>query len=80
MAQGCTYAISPDLARQADKAVTFTELEADPISYIGKLVILGGTIDRVRNTARGTVVEITQKKLDHWGKPLPDRWARRAVS
>ena len=30
--QGCTYAISRDLAKQADKSISFEALERDPES------------------------------------------------
>ena len=53
----------------------FSELEAHPEWYAGKLVILGGTIDRIRNTTQATVIDVTQKKLDQWGKPLSSRWS-----
>jgi outer membrane lipoprotein len=73
--QGCGYAISPGVAEQADKSITFSELEAHPEWYAGKMAIFGGTIDRIRNTAQATVIDVTQKKLDRWGKPLPSRWS-----
>jgi outer membrane lipoprotein len=71
--QGCTYAISPDLAKQADKNVLFEQLEADPESYKGKLVILGGTIVHTSNTEQGALIEVEQKSLDKWGKPVPTK-------
>jgi hypothetical protein len=39
--QGCSYAISPELAKRADKAIPYEALERDPEPYKGKLVILG---------------------------------------
>jgi outer membrane lipoprotein len=68
--QGCTYAISPDLARQADKNLPFQQIEADPELYKGTLVILGGTIDQIKNVGQDTMLEVVQKPLDHWGRPL----------
>ncbi len=67
--QGCTYAISPDLARQADKTISFESLERDPESYKGKLVILGGIITQTTPLKQGTLIEVLQKPLDYWGKP-----------
>lgn len=66
---GCTYAISPPLAEKAAKNISFEKLQSDPAAFIGKLLILGGTIAQTTNTKQGTVIEVIQKKLDYWGKP-----------
>ena len=67
--QGCSYAISPDVSRTADRSITFEQIQADPSSLQGKIVILGGLIAQVRNVKNGTFIEIVQKELDYWGKP-----------
>jgi outer membrane lipoprotein len=67
--QGCTYAISPGMTERADKTLTFAQLQADPDTFKGKLVILGGTIAHTGNTTQGTLIEVVQKPLDFWGKP-----------
>jgi len=67
--QGCTYAISPDMADRADKTIPFETLQADPITFKGKLVILGGTIAQVTTLKQGTLIEVNQKQLDYWGQP-----------
>ncbi|HTG00513.1 MAG TPA: Slp family lipoprotein [Nitrospirota bacterium] len=69
LAQGCTYAISRDMVDQADKALTFEMLQADPASYKGKTIILGGVIAHITDTKKGTMLEVIQKPLDLWGKP-----------
>jgi outer membrane lipoprotein len=68
--QSCSYAISPDVSRTADRTITFEQLQADPSSFKGKTVILGGLIASVRHVKSGTLIEIVQKELDYWGKPL----------
>ncbi len=67
--QGCTYAISPEMAAQADKTITFEMLQADPDSFKGKIVILGGIITQIVNTKQGAQIEVVEKPLDYWGKP-----------
>ena len=67
--QGCTYAISSDLAKQADKTISFDNLLADPDEYKGKLLILGGIITQTTAVKQGTLIEVRQQKLDYWGKP-----------
>lgn len=67
--QGCSYAISPEVAGQADRDITFKQLQADPDAHAGKTVILGGSIASVRERKNETLIEIVQKELDYWGKP-----------
>jgi len=68
--QGCSYAISPPLVKQSDKTISFEQLLAEPASYTGKTVILGGIIAQIKNTPQGALIEIIQKELDYWGKPV----------
>jgi outer membrane lipoprotein len=67
--QGCSYAISSDVARTADRSITFDKFQAEPSSHKGKTVIFGGLIVQTRNIKTGTLIEIDQKELDYWGKP-----------
>lgn len=69
LVQGCTYAISPAVSRKADTSVTFEKLQADPGSFTGKLLILGGTIAEIVGVKQGTLIEVTHRDLDYWGKP-----------
>jgi outer membrane lipoprotein len=68
-ALGCTYAISRDVARNADASLTFEAISREPETYQGKLVILGGMIVRTTALNQGTLIEVSQKPLDYWGKP-----------
>ena len=67
--QGCSYAISPDVTRTADRTITFDNLQADPLSSKGKTVIFGGIIAQIKNIKTGTLIEVVQKELDYWGRP-----------
>ncbi len=67
--QACTYAISHDMSVKADKSITFEMLLADPDTFKGKILILGGTISQLTQTKQGTILEVDQKPLDYWGKP-----------
>lgn len=66
---GCTYAISPEYVRQADKTVSLREIRQDLELYQGKLVIIGGTIAQVNSTDHGTLLEVVERSLDYWGRP-----------
>ncbi len=66
---GCTYAISPEYVRQADRTVSLREIRQDLELYQGKLVIIGGTIAQVNSTDHGTLLEVVERSLDYWGRP-----------
>lgn len=66
---GCAYAISPDMAKQADTTVTFKELRADPERFKGKIVILGGAVIQTTALQQNTLIEVEEKPLDYWGMP-----------
>jgi len=67
--QSCTYAISPEIADQADRTLSFRQLQADPDTFKGKIIILGGIIAQTSSIEQGTMIEIVEKPLDYWGKP-----------
>jgi outer membrane lipoprotein len=67
--QGCTYAISPKMVEQSDGTLTFRQLQADPDTFKGKIIILGGIIAQIDNAKQGTVIEVVERPLDFWGKP-----------
>lgn len=66
---GCTYAISKDMTARADKTITFEQVSSDPETHKGKILIIGGVIVAVRNTAQGAMIEVGRKSLDIWGRP-----------
>ncbi len=70
LVQGCTYAISPELADKADQTVSFEQLLADPDLYKGKILILGGVINQITLKPQGSLISVSQRPLDYWGKPL----------
>jgi outer membrane lipoprotein len=68
--QGCTYAISPSMVEKSDKTISFEMLRTDPTMYKGRLVIFGGVIAQTSNLKQGTLITVSQKPLDYWGKPV----------
>jgi hypothetical protein len=68
--KGCTYAISPEMVDKVDKTITFEMVQIDPDSYKGSLVIFGGTIKQTTSLAEGTLIDVFEKPLDYWGKPI----------
>ena len=69
--QSCTYAISSATANKVDKNITFEMLQLDPDSYKGSLVIFGGTIKETTYLQHGMLIDVFQKPLDWWGRPIP---------
>jgi len=67
--QGCSYAISPDVAHVADRTITFEKLATDPLTFKNKTVIFGGLIVKTRKAKTGTLIEVMEKELDYWGRP-----------
>ena len=68
--QSCSYAISSAMVDTVDKTITFEMLQIDPDSYEGSLVIFGGTINKTTYLPQGTLIDVFQKPLDYWGKPI----------
>ena len=67
---GCAHIISKDILKEVDKEISFEELLKDPERYQGKTVLLGGVIVKTENKQDGTLIEIYQTELDHYGKPI----------
>jgi outer membrane lipoprotein len=61
---GCARVISESSMRLVDQNITFDMLQKDPEAYVGKYVLLGGTIENVRNTNEGSTLEVNQYDLD----------------
>jgi outer membrane lipoprotein len=66
---GCSYAISPETRSKADRSLSFAKLKADPQAYRDRTVILGGTVLELHRLKKGTLIELSQRELDYWGKP-----------
>lgn len=81
IAVGCQHTISETLRQQAEPAVSFQALRADPDAFKGRTVILGGDILKTQNTPQQTSIEILQKPLDRFEAPLiTDQTAGRFIA
>src|SRR5574340_98831 len=72
---GCAHVMSDQSLRLVDPAVTFAGVRKAPDSYIGKNVLLGGTIAGVRNTKKGGELEVLQAPLDSSGMPEESQYS-----
>jgi len=67
---GCAHVISEQVLSSVDRSITGQSIFANPDAFIGKMVILGGTIIKTTNTSHGSIIEVVQKPLDYDGRPL----------
>jgi outer membrane lipoprotein len=67
MCASCTsqdYAIPEPFASQVDSSLTFEQLKESALSYVGKVVVLGGEVLDAKRLPEGTSIEILQLPLD----------------
>ena len=67
--------ISDESMRLVDTRITFDELRKTPDSFIGKFVLLGGTIAGVKNSKKGAELEVVQTPLDNNDEPEETRYS-----
>jgi outer membrane lipoprotein len=65
----CSPPFPKELLDKVDRNVTFAEVQKDPGSHAGKLLMLGGMIVDTKNLKDGTRIEVLQKALDGEGRP-----------
>ncbi len=66
---GCAHPISPTLRKDLDPTLTFEQITENPEKFIGKKILLGGTIVETRVLNVGTEIEVVQKKINSSGYP-----------
>jgi outer membrane lipoprotein len=67
---GCAHqAFTPETRKLVDPAVTFAMVREDPGQYVGKNVMVGGAIAKVRNTGEGGELEVVEFRVTDDGKP-----------
>ena len=65
----CAHPISKEFRSQVDPAVSLNQILLSPNKYVGKKVVLGGTIVQTRNLKDMTEIEVVEKNLDASGYP-----------
>jgi outer membrane lipoprotein len=65
----CAHPISKGFRNQVDPALSFNQILQSPDNYVGKKVVLGGTIVETRNLKNVTEIEVVEKDLDCNGYP-----------
>ena len=67
---GCSHVISRTNLEKIDRSVSLEQLMKAPEKYVGKIVLLGGEIVNAVNRKEGTYLEVLQKEVDSYGRPL----------
>jgi starvation-inducible outer membrane lipoprotein len=68
----CGSVISPQVQSLADPALAYAQLVSNPEAYMGKVVILAGTIIEAVNTPEGTRLVLLQYSTNRRGRPQTD--------
>jgi outer membrane lipoprotein len=68
----CGSVISPQLQSLADPALAYAQLASNSEAYVGKVVILAGTIIEAVNTPEGTRLVLLQYPTNRRGRPQTD--------
>jgi outer membrane lipoprotein len=66
---GCAHPISKGFRNQVDPDLSLNQILQSPNNYVGKKVVLGGTIIQTRNLENVTEIEVVEKDLDCFGYP-----------
>jgi len=70
MTAGCAVPLAPEVREQLDPALEFTALQAEPQRFLGKSLLLGGSIVSLKDDDQGSLLEILRWELNRWGEPL----------
>jgi outer membrane lipoprotein len=64
----CTMPVSKPALDLVDREISFAALRQDPDRYLGRYLLLGGTIVAVINTSTGSDLEVVQLATDRNGR------------
>lgn len=62
-----------ELENDIDRSVSFTDLQQAPSEYVGRTVMLGGTVIKGKRTREGTELEVLQRPTGEEGRLTEDR-------
>jgi len=68
----CGSVISPQVQSLADPELSYVKLASNPEAYVGKVVIIAGTIIEAVNTPEGTRLVLLQYPTNRRGRPQTD--------
>jgi outer membrane lipoprotein len=62
-----------EVENEIDRSVRFADLQQAPSEYVGRTVMLGGTVIKGKRTKEGTELEVLQRPTGEEGKLTEDR-------
>jgi len=65
--------VPPELEKQIDTSVAFTDLQAAPENYVGRVLKLSGVVIRARRLKDQTEIEVLHLPTDEGGPPTAER-------
>jgi outer membrane lipoprotein len=68
----CGSVISPQVQSLADPELSYAQIASNPEAYVGKVVIIAGTIIEAVNTPEGTRLVLLQYPTNRRGRPQTD--------
>src|SRR5229473_1029991 len=69
------YQLPPELQSTVEQRVSFANVKADPASYKGRIILLGGEVLKARRLADRTRLEILHLPLNEFNEPVMNRTA-----
>jgi len=69
------YQLPPELQKQVEQRVSFSNVKADPAAYKGRTILLGGEVLNAKRMADRTRLEILHLPLNEFNEPVTNRTA-----
>ena len=69
------YQLPPELQKQVEQRVSFSNVKADPAAYKGRTILLGGEVLNAKRLADRTRLEILHLPLNEFNEPVTNRTA-----
>jgi outer membrane lipoprotein len=67
---GGVPAVPPELENRVDRTVSFLQVKASPLSYKGRLIVVGGMVLAAKPLKEGTRIEVLQLPIDRDDEPF----------
>ncbi|RME63717.1 MAG: Slp family lipoprotein [Nitrospirae bacterium] len=67
---GCAHVVPKEVRKTVDQDIDIKALFKEPDAYRGKTVMLGGEILQLQNRKDGTYIEVLQRQLSSYGRPI----------
>ena len=67
---GCIHPLASGTRAKLDPAPDYAAVSANPQHYVGRSLLLGGSIAGVNNSKEGSLLEILRWDVNRWGEPL----------